>query len=728
MSFYAVLGLSEPMTDKSIICCEGSFYDNADFCQRILTLSMFGKRVMKEEDWLSFSLYLRHSAFPTQYARSEKSFHYGRLYSSYGLQNLSRRIRNFLTDGILTDIDMKNAHPSLLVQLCKKMNWCCEHLEMYVNNRDEILSEVMNEYGVTRDAAKDLFLFPLFGGNYKTWTDEYKIDRPPTKFISSFMTELSVIQQLHYETDAKGIVISQLKNSANKKGSALSYTLQIEEDRILNCIIEFLQQKKISPAVLMFDGLMIKSSDHVDLKAIEKYVFDRTKWNVELMVKPQTEKIEIVETMDELYDVKLINAAPNYIFQKLYFEKFVSMVRCPPSFIFEEAGRFQLIKTKVELYHIFGNVSFQEGVGKNDKIKTIKFLDRWLVDEDAKFYSGFEFKPYPLLTSKNYYNFYTGLQVEKLKSDESTSTDVIYNHIRNLTGGDDDCYEYFLNYLAYLFQYTGSRCNVGLVFKSTQGTGKSSFFDWLGKNILGREYYLTTADADHVVGRFTDMKNKILVVLEEANGKDTFAASNKLKNILTAPTIRVEQKGVDAYDIDNYSHLIFLTNNETPVKIEEGDRRFVVFSPNVITDNKTEYFDNLWRAYEDDSVTHRFYCDMMSRDIHGFHPQNNRPITEEYKEIQSATIPSYDLFMDDVVSDQFKLTDEDGIPLTSYVCYAFTLYKNYRDWATSRGYKDLMTNTLFGRVIKKNKFVSAKKTNKGMIYEIRKQTSLIEYL
>lgn len=65
----------------------------------------------------------------------------GRFYSNNSIQNLPREIKNFLTEEIMTDIDIKNCQPSLLLNICKKYNIQCSNLEYYCNNRNEILDE-----------------------------------------------------------------------------------------------------------------------------------------------------------------------------------------------------------------------------------------------------------------------------------------------------------------------------------------------------------------------------------------------------------------------------------------------------------------------------------------------------------------------------------------------------------------------------------------------------------
>ena len=61
------------------------------------------------------------------------------------------------------------------------------------------------------------------------------------------------------------------------------------------------------------------------------------------------------------------------------------------------------------------------------------------------------------------------------------------------------------------------------------------------------------------------------------NGKDSFTGSEVLKNLIVSPKISFEEKNVMTCMVNNCNRFVFFSNNDTPVKIELSDRRFVVF-------------------------------------------------------------------------------------------------------------------------------------------------------
>ena len=53
----------------------------------------------------------------------------GRMYGEKSLQCCPREVRGFLCDGISTDIDIVNAHPVLLLNICNKHSIECPNLK-----------------------------------------------------------------------------------------------------------------------------------------------------------------------------------------------------------------------------------------------------------------------------------------------------------------------------------------------------------------------------------------------------------------------------------------------------------------------------------------------------------------------------------------------------------------------------------------------------------------------
>ena len=107
------------------------------------------------------------------------------------------------------DIDMVNAHPTILNYLCIKDNVDCNILKNYIENREFILSS----FGEDRKNIKELFLSILNGG----FKDIYSNNKQTNNYLKLFEQEIIRIQNYFYINDKRYLDIDY-----NYKGKNLS--------------------------------------------------------------------------------------------------------------------------------------------------------------------------------------------------------------------------------------------------------------------------------------------------------------------------------------------------------------------------------------------------------------------------------------------------------------------------------------------------------------------------
>jgi hypothetical protein len=124
-----------------------------------------------------------------------------------------------------------------------------------------------------------------------------------------------------------------------------------------------------------------------------------------------------------------------------------------------------------------------------------------------------------------------------------------------------------------------------------------------------------------------------------------------LKSLITHRKFNIESKYLNIRTIDNVSNFIFVSNNYRPIKIENDDRRYIVFKCSDIYKNKFEYFDKLNNTFRYDFYISLFRC-FLKFDISFF---NTRiiPLTDMKYEIMEACKESSLLFLEDN-RDNFK--------------------------------------------------------------------------
>jgi hypothetical protein len=175
----------------------------------------------------------------------------GRYFAKHGLslQNLKRCIRHTIAVDKV-DIDFSNAHPVILLSVCKKHNIRCSVLASFINNREKFYNEIVGlEYD--RSFAKKTYLSILNGG-----TKDYSIVMEKIKgrsLVSAFFNEMknvrSKLSNLHQHEFEQ---IKKIK-TANADGSLVNHLIcEIE-----NNVLMFVYKEIGSPlnCVLCFDGV-----------------------------------------------------------------------------------------------------------------------------------------------------------------------------------------------------------------------------------------------------------------------------------------------------------------------------------------------------------------------------------------------------------------------------------------------------------------------------------------
>eukprot|EP01043_Picozoa_sp_COSAG02_P030144 COSAG02_NODE_1911_length_10408_cov_1015.930449_6_plen_1138_part_00 len=204
------------------------------------------------------------------FARGRKS---GRIFATNGgVQGFSKVVRAILT-AHLTDLDMCNAHPTILLHLTKTQlkGFDPKCLQKYVTSREECLSELMSDDDLDREDAKTLFL--------KSANKDIAVNRVPNgkrklknKFFLAFDAEVKQIQQLLYDEHKNRI---QIHDTCNMKGKLVNFLMCELEDELLRKKAFKAVEKLCEVQIPMFDGFMARTRDSDSvLKALNESTVD----------------------------------------------------------------------------------------------------------------------------------------------------------------------------------------------------------------------------------------------------------------------------------------------------------------------------------------------------------------------------------------------------------------------------------------------------------------------
>lgn len=138
--------------------------------------------------------------------------------------------------------------------------------------------------------------------------------------------------------------------------------------------------------------------------------------------------------------------------------------------------------------------------------------------------------------------------------------------------------EYVLNWLSTIFN-NQKKIGTAILFKGEQGTGKGVLYEQIISYFYGENNCITLSNED-ISSKFTRKKldSTIFILANEIKGD--FRTENtiyeKLKTYITDNSIRIEEKGIQSREVKSYFNMMFFSNNQTPLQIQGGDRRYSV--------------------------------------------------------------------------------------------------------------------------------------------------------
>jgi hypothetical protein len=188
---------------------------------------------------------------------------------------------------------------------------------------------------------------------------------------------------------------------------------------------------------------------------------------------------------------------------------------------------------------------------------------------------------------------------------------------------------------------TGNKTDVADVLYSVPGCGKDTFYNYIGNNILGEEYYLNEDYLDIIIGgSFNDViSKKVLVILNESKRAKTDDILEAIKIAITREKNTIRAKGLKPRYETNYINWGALTNNWDAIKVKQGDRRFYADKISSLNKGNNKYFTNLYDEIKSCTYDRSCFDFFNTRKITVKSFQNERPITVYYKDLQERNIP-----------------------------------------------------------------------------------------
>jgi hypothetical protein len=419
-----------------------------------------------------------------------------------------------------------------------------------------------------------------------------------------------------------------------------------------------------------------------------------------------TYKFEIDEMYAEKFDTQYFNTLKTYQNKKSYFEHFVCKVMRPQTvFIYAENDNKDfncLLYSEENIKSAFKHL--KSGIFKKEK--ETNFVDEWLNDVEMKVYNNMDFLPFNGIrninktNNKETYNLFNGynknIESEYKKQNKEQLLKPFKDLLFELVGADKECFDYFYNFLGHLIQKPNERIPIAFIFKSKQGVGKNVMLEAIG-NIIGQAHYISSSNPKDFFGDYAEgIYRKLLVNINECEGKDTFDYEGRLKSIITEDKMTLNPKFVRQYTINNYARLIIFTNkpNPVPIDVRSKDRRYVVYqSTEKYLDKKygTTFWNKLVAHLRKPEFIACLYEDLNSIDLNKIKWKESRPITKAYLEMCKLYVPVEAMFLESWIeedkdnnlnselSDEEYISNKIDIPTVDF-------YEKYKDYCRKFGY------------------------------------------
>jgi Family of unknown function (DUF5906) len=191
--------------------------------------------------------------------------------------------------------------------------------------------------------------------------------------------------------------------------------------------------------------------------------------------------------------------------------------------------------------------------------------------------------------------------------------------------GNEIINDAMLNLIAWQLQNVGKQSRIIVVLISEkQQTGKGSLLDDILCRIWGDAGF-STMELSDVLGDFNDvLRGKGYVFLDEALFAGDRRAADKVKGLCARPMLQLNKKFVPLVTVPNGVNLWISSNHETPVYVEEHDKRYW---PMRIWEGRRDDHD-YWLALHreiDNGGLEAFLWEMLNRDVGNFIPQRDVP-------------------------------------------------------------------------------------------------------
>lgn len=317
-------------------------------------------------------------------------------------------------------------------------------------------------------------------------------------------------------------------------------------------------------------------------------------------------------------------------------------------------------------------------------------VDNWLKHADRKMIlpNQLVFDPTDGCLPPNI-NLFRGFEMQPKRGDYSPILELLQHLCADSAESDQgvlDIVDWVIKWLALPLQKPGTKMRSALVFHGPQGAGKNLFFEIIAA-IYGK--YSIVVGQEHLEEKHNDWcSSKLFMIGDEVIARqELYHQKNKLKAFITGETIQINPKFLPIRTERNYINVVFLSNEDQPLALEESDRRyFVVYTP---PERKDDLYQRVDGCIANGGIE-AFYDYLLTVDLDGFAAFSRPPMTIAKRDLIDLGLKPEQRFIYEWINGY--------LPIFLAPCSAGQLYRLFQYWATRNGERAPPQKTFTGNV------------------------------
>jgi hypothetical protein len=242
----------------------------------------------------------------------------------------------------------------------------------------------------------------------------------------------------------------------------------------------------------------------------------------------------------------------------------------------------------------------------------------WLSHRRRRQYRGVTFLPAGPKVVNDCLNLWRGWGFDDPKPGDWS---LIREHIELvLAAGNAEFAEYVVRWIAWSIQNPAAQAEVALVLIGAKGTGKGTLVRCL-QRVFGVHAFQVTS-REHVIDKFNGhLQDCVLFIADEAYWGGDKRCVGRLQGMITEPTIPIERKGLDVFEVKNFLHVVMLAEPGWVIPAGRFERRYAAIAVSGVKRADKAYFKALHRQIDGGGAEGMFY-DLARMDLGDWHPRD----------------------------------------------------------------------------------------------------------